>query len=74
MKYVSAVDARLSGQGGSSTRGSLSSRGSLGQINPRQNEFSITPVADEAAIKILKQKGCECHDTSYLNLTTSTAK
>ena len=68
MKYVSAVDARLSGQGG------LSSRGSLGQINPRQNEFSITPVADEAAIKILKQKGCECHDTSYLSLTTSNAK
>jgi len=67
LKYVDAVDARLSGQGG------LSSRGSLGQINPRQNEFSITPVADEAAIKILKQKGCECHDTSYLNLTTSTA-
>ena len=76
LKYVAAVDARLSGQGGShgGHGGSRTNLGGLTGLNPRRNDFSITPVVDDAAVKILKQKGCECHDTSYLNLTTSTAK
>ena len=72
MKYVAAVDAKLSvaqtslhGIGGRS--GSL--HGSMGSSS------SSRPNREDDAIKqILKQKGCECHNTIYLNLTSTSAK
>ena len=74
MKYVAAVDAKLSvaqtspvlhGMGGRG--GSL--HGSMG------SSISSRPNREDDAIKqILKQKGCECHNTIYLNLTSTSAK
>ena len=71
MKYVAAVDAKLSltqpshGKGGRG--GSL--HGSMG------SSISSRPNREDDAIKqILKQKGCECHNTIYLNLTSTSAK
>jgi len=73
LKYVAAVDAKLSGQGSSS----LMRSGSVGLPNPHRDHVAILPIQSresDAAMKILKQKGCECHNTIYLNLTTTTAK
>lgn len=75
LKYVAAVDAKLSGHG---SHGSLQRSGSVGRMwEGHGSSGSITPVQsreDDAAKKILKQKGCECHNTVYLNLATTTAK
>ena len=72
LRYVTAVDAKLAGHG------SLQRSGSLGRMWEGQGSSgSITPMQsreDDAAKKILKQKGCECHNTVYLNLATTTAK
>ena len=72
LKYVAAVDAKLAGQGSSS----LLRGGSSGSLHGShgQSVLAPRPSHDDAVNKILRQKGCECHNTPYLNLTTTTAK
>ena len=70
MKYVAAVDAKIAGHGmrNEFMRGANNFR-SGGRVGP------LTEMRNDSLHKqVLRQKGCECHNTLYLNLSTETIK
>ena len=70
MKYVAAVDAKIAGHGmrNEYLRGpnNFRSAGRTGPLIENRN--------DSLHKQVLRQKGCECHNTLYLNLSTETVK
>ena len=65
LKYVAAVDEKL--EHFSTLRGGRTHGSHIRHTTPR-------PSQDDSVKRILKQKGCECHNTIYLNFTSTTAR